>query len=115
MEYFKNPSENEVYGYDPADQQDLIDEAIAKGWENVTGSWPPPPSPEDLKAECKAKAMSLLANTDWVNQPDVRNPANLPHLTNAADFDAYRLAVRQYAVYPVIDPVWPTLPVEVWA
>lgn len=66
-------------------------------------------------AECKVQAMSLLASTDWVNQPDVRDPANSPHLTNAAEFDAYRLAVRQYAVYPVTDPVWPTLPTEQWS
>lgn len=64
---------------------------------------------------CKAQAMSLLAATDWVNQPDVRDTANSPYLANAAEFDAYRLAVRQYAVYPVADPVWPTLPTEQWS
>jgi len=65
--------------------------------------------------DCKAQATSLLQATDWVNQPDVRDPTNSPHLTNAAEFDAYRLAVRQYAVYPVVDPIWPTLPNEVWS
>lgn len=67
------------------------------------------------EAACKQQAMQLLSETDWVNQPDVRNPAVSPHLANGADFDTYRLAVRQYAVYPVADPVWPVLPVEVWA
>lgn len=67
------------------------------------------------ESACKQQAMQFLSATDWVNQPDVRDPTNSPHLTNAADFDAYRLAVRQFAVYPVVDPVWPTLPVEIWA
>lgn len=65
--------------------------------------------------ECKAQAMSLLQATDWVNQPDVRDPANSPHLVNFAEFDVYRLAVRQYAVYPVANPMWPTKPTEQWS
>jgi hypothetical protein len=44
MEYFKNTA-GDIYGYDPLTQQELIAEAIANGWENVTGSWPPPPPP----------------------------------------------------------------------
>ena len=60
MQYFKNPETQEVYGYD-ADQQDLADEAIANGWEDITGSWPPPaPEPEPVieltPAEKLAKA-----------------------------------------------------------
>lgn len=42
MRYFKNPDNNQVYGYDN-DQQSYIDVAIANGWEDITGSWPPPP------------------------------------------------------------------------
>lgn len=41
MKYFKNPEDSQVWGYDP-DQEDLVEEAIAKGWEDITGSWPPP-------------------------------------------------------------------------
>lgn len=60
MKYFKNTENNEVYGYD-ADQQDLADEAIANGWEDITGSWPPPapalePMVELTPAEKLAKA-----------------------------------------------------------
>ena len=46
MRYFKN-KQNEVYGYDDT-QQDLIDQAIANGWEEVTASWPPPPAPIEI-------------------------------------------------------------------
>lgn len=88
---------------------------------NAEAAWdaanqPPPPPAPPTADENKATAMSLLSATDWVNQPDVRNTAVSPHLTNGADFDAYRLQVRQIAVYPVAgDLTWPTLPTEVWA
>lgn len=76
---------------------------------------PKPPVPPTAEQN-KATAMGLLSATDWVNQPDVRDTAVSPHLVNGAEFDAYRLQVRQIAVYPVAgDLTWPTLPVEVWA
>lgn len=84
---------------------------------NQANNPPPPPPPEPPTAEQnKATAMGLLSATDWVNQPDVRDTAVSPHLTNGAEFDAYRLQVRQIAVYPVAgDLTWPPLPAEVWA
>lgn len=73
-----------------------------------------PPTPPTAEQN-KATAVSLLQQTDWVNQPDVRDPSNNPHLLNADEFDAYRLEVRQYAVYPVAGDInWPTLPTEEW-
>jgi hypothetical protein len=76
---------------------------------------PKPPEPPTAEQN-KQTAMGLLSSTDWVNQPDVRNTAVSPHLVNSADFDAYRLQVRQIAVFPVAgDLTWPTLPTEVWA
>jgi len=59
MKYFKNP-ENEVYGYDDT-QQDLIDQAIANGWIDVTGSWPPPPvMPEITVVSMRQCRLALL-------------------------------------------------------
>lgn len=82
-------------------------------WSEADMPKPPVPPTADQN---KQTAMVLLSDTDWVNQPDVRDPANSPHLTNAAEFDAYRLQVRQLAVHPVAgDLTWPTLPTEVWA
>ena len=76
---------------------------------------PKPPEPPTAEQN-KATAMGLLSATDWVNQLDVRNTAVSPHLVNGDDFDAYRLQVRQIAIYPVAgDLTWPTLPAEVWA
>lgn len=87
---------------------------------NAEAAWteantPKPPEPPTAE-ENKQTAMGLLSATDWVNQPDVRNPAVSPHLVNGAEFDTYRLQVRQIAVYPVAgDLTWPTLPTEIWA
>ena len=75
---------------------------------------PKPPEPPTAE-ENKQTAIGLLAETDWVNQPDVRNTAVVPHLVNGNEFDAYRIAVRQYAVTPVAGEInWPVKPEEVW-
>ena len=114
MEYFKS-QDGTVYGYDPLTQQDLINQAIADGWVNITGSWPLPPAPP-TEDENKQTASSLLSATDWTTIADVGNPAmSNPYLSNQAEFIAYRNSVRQYAVYPVAgDITWPTVPVENW-
>lgn len=76
----------------------------------------PPVNSGPTAEENKATAIQLLADTDWVNQPDVINPANNPHLLNKTAFDAYRVAVRQYAVYPVAGNInWPAKPQEQWS
>jgi hypothetical protein len=114
MEYFKT-QDGAVYGYDPLTQQDLINEAIANGWENITGSYPPPPEPPTADQN-KQTASYLLSQTDWTSVADVGNPAmSNPYLANQAEFIAYRNAVRQYAVYPVAGNItFPTAPQEVW-
>lgn len=86
---------------------------------NAEAAWtvantPKPPEPPTAELN-KETAVSLLAATDWVNQPDVRNTAVIPHLVNGNEFDAYRIAVRQYAVTPVAGDIdWPNVPVEIW-
>ena len=46
FKYFKNPA-NEVYAYDIDDETQLpyMQEAIDYGWEDITDSWPPAPTP----------------------------------------------------------------------
>jgi hypothetical protein len=87
---------------------------------NAEAAWteankpPAPPGPPTAE-ENKQTAIGFLAATDWVNQPDVRNTAVVPHLVNGNEFDAYRIAVRQYAVTPIAGEIaWPTKPDEVW-
>ena len=66
--------------------------------------------------ECKQKATQLLYETDWTTIPDVANSAvSNPYLLNQSEFAAYRSSLRQLAVYPVADPVWPTKPTEQWS
>lgn len=67
------------------------------------------------KNACKQQASQLLYATDWTTIPDVANPANNPYLMNQADFIAYRNAVRQLAVNPVANPVFPDKPTEQWS
>lgn len=67
------------------------------------------------KKTCKQTASVLLYETDWTTIPDVALPENNPYLMNQADFIAYRNIIRGYAVNPVVDPVWPTIPTEQWS
>lgn len=75
------------------------------------------PSAQESQAKnaCKKQASVLLYETDWTTIPDVANPANNPYLMNQSDFIAYRNAVRQLAVNPVVNPVFPVKPSEQWS
>mgnify|MGYP003339290988 FL=1 len=66
--------------------------------------------------ECKNQASKLLYQTDWTSIPDVADPAvSNPYLMNQSAFLAYRSQVRQLAVTPVANPVWPTMPTAQWS
>jgi hypothetical protein len=65
-------------------------------------------------ATCKSKASELLYETDWTTIPDVADPANTPYLTNQSEFIAWRSQIRVLAINPVVDPVFPTKPNEIW-
>jgi hypothetical protein len=117
MEYYQNPTTEQVYGYNPENQQDLIDEAIANKWIDVTGSWPLGPTQEQLIEQlieqCKAQAQSLLQATDWTTLSDITT--STPRLTNQSEFFTYRSTLRSLAVTPVANPTWPTQPKQIWA
>lgn len=107
MYFYRNPSDNQVYGYDPETQQSQIAAAIGAGWEDVTNAWPSAPSDDTLKNECAATAKQLLAATDFSQLADVQ-------LANKSEFDSYRATIRNYAINPVTNPVWPNQPKSVW-
>ena len=68
------------------------------------------------KQDCSNQAKSILTATDWTSIPDVGNPdASNPCLVNQAAFIAYRSQIRALAIDPVVDPVWPTAPIEQWS
>jgi len=73
-------------------------------------------SMQDTQATANQKTASdLLYQTDWATIPDVVNTANNPYLTNQADFIAYRNTIRNIAVNPTWDAVFPEQPVAKWS
>lgn len=71
---------------------------------------PTPPNDDALKAICKKQAMARLAESDFSELPSVRAA-----ITNGAEFDAYRAAVRALAINPVTNPTFPERVSAVWA
>ena len=68
------------------------------------------------KLSCKAQATAILNATDWTSIADVGDPTKSnPYLVNQAAFISYRSTVRNLAVNPVVDPVFPTAPTEEWS
>lgn len=63
-----------------------------------------------------ARAKQELQATDWSENASVRNTTVFPHLTNAADFDTYRLALRAIVIgKPHTVESWPARPEATWA
>ena len=68
------------------------------------------------KAAVKVQAESLLAESDWSDKPSVTDTSKPLHLVNAAEWDAYRDALRLIAVVPPVEvAVWPVKPEEQWS
>lgn len=92
---------------------------VSAGWGYVGGQFVPPPgpTPEEIQAQNKSTATSLLQQTDWTSIPDVANPEySNPYLMNQNEFLAYRSTVRNIAVNPPTTPaVFPTQPQEIWS
>ena len=63
-----------------------------------------------------ARAKQELLASDWSDLPSVRNEAIEPHLTNGAEFDAYRAALRGIVVNkPSEVAAWPVCPDASWS
>jgi hypothetical protein len=67
---------------------------------------PPPPAPDPVKV-CAIRAAAILTRTDWTQISDCP-------LKNKEEFSAYRAIIRNYALNPVADPVFPDAPKEQW-
>lgn len=67
-------------------------------------------------ANVKNKASAILTQTDWTSIPDVANPEKSnPYLTNQNEFIAFRNIVRNIAINPTLDAVFPEAPTEQWS
>lgn len=92
---------------------------VTTGWRLIDGAWltPAPPTSEEVQANNKQMAETLLQQTDWTATVDINNPQySNPYLSNQPEFLAYRSQVRQVAVNPPTTLVtdWPALPQEQW-
>jgi hypothetical protein len=56
---------------------------------------------------CSDQAKVLLAASDWSVLPDV-------NISNKAEFEVYRAQLRTLVFTPVVNPVFPTEPQQVW-
>jgi hypothetical protein len=56
---------------------------------------------------CKDEAKKRIAATDWSVLPDV-------NISNKAEFETYRAALRILIITPVATPTFPTEPQPVW-
>lgn len=89
-------------------------------WRLEDGQWVPPPgtSVEEIKAQNKMMASSLLSATDWTAMPTITDPQySNPYLTNQSEFLEYRNQLRAIAINPpeTLVEVWPIKPVTVWS
>lgn len=108
------------YDTDPGNPPSGFDEPIIAvqsdtaqiGWTYVNGQFiapiVPEPTPEELIAQCKQTAMSLLNSSDWTQVADCP-------LVNKSEFTAYRATIRELAINPVVNPIFPELPSEQWS
>jgi hypothetical protein len=109
MKFYLNPTNNEVFAYDPDEQQDLIDLAIENGWSDVSDKWPPRPTSDQLATAARAQRDTLLTASDWTQLPDAQ--ASLSPEKKAA-WSAYRQALRDItgqATFPQ-EITWPDKP-----
>lgn len=111
---------NSIFNQGYASQFIEAPDNVTFGWKLLNGEWVAPsgPTPEEIQAQNKQMASSLLLKTDWTTIPDVANPAlSNPYLTNANEFAAYRSQIRAIAVNPPDTPIadWPVKPTEAWS
>jgi hypothetical protein len=79
-------------------------------WEQADYNFknPPPPTEEQLITRAKYRAEQALQESDWAVLPDVP-------LVNKAEWETYRAALRDIAINPTSEPVWPTKPATIWS
>jgi hypothetical protein len=97
VKYFKAPN-NEIYFYD-SDQQHLVDQAIANGWEEVTHNWAdharPHLSIEQHADIIRKRRDDLLKQTDWVIIKALEQGKDIP-----LEWAEYRQALRDLPEQP---------------
>jgi hypothetical protein len=106
----------------PFQDKDQVSQFISTIYGNPN-YWLPYKTPEEHKQIVdeanaklnKAKAVGLLQQTDWASIADIADPTvSNPYLSNRSEFLSYRSTVRNIAVNPTPDAVFPVEPQAVW-
>lgn len=66
-----------------------------------------PENSEDILAFVVNRAKELIVESDWAMWPEMQ-------VQNLQAFQAYRAALRDLIITPVVDPVWPVIPTPEW-
>jgi hypothetical protein len=126
---FVPPSQYAVVFQSPTPQYDSLTQGVSETTpEETAGQWYQTWQVYDLTPEQiqynkdqiaqqnKQQATTLLQQTDWTAIPDVADSEKSnPYLMNQPEFVAYRSTIRNIAVNPTYDAVFPDMPVEVWS
>ena len=108
-----------VFSKNYAEQFIEAPDEVTHNWSLVDGEWVAPvvpvPTSEQIQAENKQRASTLLLETDWVELPSVSDINNIPYLLNKAEFIDYRIALRVIVVNPSeVDIEFPSIPSAIW-
>ena len=92
----------------------FIEPSVLLTWDSFFGREPSMQQlDEAYAASPKAKAIEILASTDWVTMADVTTGTH--KLINQEEFIEYRDKIRIIALNPTANVVWPTMPTESWS
>ena len=94
MKYYKDTL-GTVYGYD-ADQSSLIAQAIAAGWTDVTGAWPPPQVPQPNTSGFITACKTAMGGIVGANTLALKYPLWLPALQSSDWTDAQALMIAAH-------------------
>lgn len=108
-----------VFSKNYAEQFIEAPDEVTFEWSLVNGEWVAPVvpviTPEQIQAQNKQRASTLLLETDWVELPSVSDINNIPYLLNKAEFIDYRIALRVIVVNPSeVDIEFPSIPSAIW-
>lgn len=89
------------------DALNWLDTSIAKPTEAEVNAEVARLEAEEPLNNCKNEAKKRIAASDWSVLPDVG-------ISNVAEFETYRAALRELIKNPVAEPSFPTEPEPVW-
>jgi hypothetical protein len=109
MRYFREISSGEVFAFDQSQIGDINEEDMLTLFTEVTGEWPPLPSPESLALDARANRDRMLKDCDWTQVLDCQMSDD-----DCLAWKHYRQSLRDITLqdgWPSVI-VWPERPDE---